>query len=253
MRDIDDCAGAIFDTDGVITNTAEAHAAAWKRTFDAFLRERARCDQSRFRPFDLRADYLRYVDGRSRGDGVRAFLASRGIALPDTAPAHDPGSLTVASLGERKDRLFLSRIRNHGVVCYASTVVVVRRLRERGVALAAVSASRNCGTVLEAAGVAELFDVRVDGLEVERLVLEGKPAPDLFLEAARRLGVPPRDCAVVEDARAGVEAGRRGGFGLVIGVDRGDQAAELYRHGAHTVVTDMSEFDLYTAPRPGAS
>ncbi|MDS1272373.1 beta-phosphoglucomutase family hydrolase [Lipingzhangella sp. LS1_29] len=248
MRSIDDCVGVILDTDGVITNTAGLHAAAWKHAIDEFLLERAHHGHGRFRPFDMQADYLRYVDGRSRGDGVRTFLASRSITLPETAPPQDPGAVTVSGLGDRKDRYFLQQVQEYGVAPFASTIAFVRRLRERGVALAAASASRNCKTVLRAAGVADLFEVRVDGWDVLRLGLAGKPAPDLFLEAARRLGVPAQECAVVEDATAGVEAARRGEFGLVVGIDRGGWGAELYRHGADIVVTDLSGTALAAAP-----
>lgn len=240
-------AGVIFDTDGVITDTARVHAAAWKRVFDTFLRERAHGTPERFRPFDLRDDYLRYVDGRPRGDGVRTFLASRGIVLPETPPEDDAGAMTVTTLGERKDRYFLEQIRADGVAPFASTVALVRLLRRHHVAVAVVSASRNCAAVLRAAGVARLFDVRVDGVDAARMGLAGKPAPDLFWEAARRLGAKPEECAVVEDALAGVEAGRRGGFGLVVGVDRGNHSEELYRHGADIVVTDLSEL-LWDVP-----
>ncbi|WP_236700652.1 HAD family hydrolase [Allosalinactinospora lopnorensis] len=238
--------GVVFDTDGVITDTASVHAAAWKRAFDALLAEQGARMGERFRPFDARDDYLRYVDGRPRDDGVRAFLASRGIVLPEEASDADEGAPTVAGVGERKNRDFLEQLREHGVTPFESTVALIRGLRRRGVAVAAVSASRNCEAVLRAAGVSDLFDVRVDGVDSARLGLVGKPAPDLFLEAARRLGAEPDRCAVVEDALAGVEAGRRGGFALVVGVDRAGQAADLYRHGADVVVTDLAELEWAT-------
>ncbi|MFL1427190.1 MULTISPECIES: HAD family hydrolase [unclassified Nocardiopsis] len=225
----------LFDVDGVVTDTARVHAAAWKRLFDAFLSERARTNgtggQGRFAPFDEREDYVRFVDGRSRLDGVRAFLASRGIRVPERGAGD-----TVASLGARKDRHFLQALRRSGTSAFPVVVAIIRGLRERGCATAAVSASRNCAEVLRAAGVADLFDVRVDGVDAARSGLAGKPAPDLFLEAARRLGVAPGRAAVVEDAFAGVEAGVRGGFGFVVGVDHGGRAAELYRRGADAVI-----------------
>ncbi|MFC7331097.1 HAD family hydrolase [Marinactinospora rubrisoli] len=238
----------IFDTDGVITDTARIHAAAWKRAFDEFLRGRARRDGGRFRPFDMRSDYPRYVDGRSRLDGVRAFLGARGITLPEEAPQDDPGAATPASLGDRKDRYFLEHVRSYGVVAFPSTVALVRGLLDRGIGTAAVSASRNCATVLRASGAAGLFDVRVDGVDAARLRLPGKPDPALFLEAAARLRVPPERAGVVEDACPGVTAARHGGFGLVVGVDRDGRAAELYRQGADVVVSDLGELTLPEVP-----
>ncbi|MFF5213110.1 HAD family hydrolase [Streptosporangium sp. NPDC000396] len=232
--DLNRTAAMVFDTDGVITDTARVHAAAWKRVFDAFLRERTRRFGERFRPFDA-GDYLRHVDGKSRLDGVRDFLLSRGITP-------DPG--TVADLASRKDAAFLTEIREHGVASFPSTVGLVRELRRRGVRTAAVSASRNCAEVLRAAGVDDLFDVRVDGIDAARLGLAGKPDPALFLQAARQLGVTPGEAAVVEDSLAGVRAGRRGRFGLVIGVDRHDQRETLRAAGADLVVTDLAELRL---------
>lgn len=224
----------LFDVDGVVTDTARVHAAAWKRLFDPFLDERARAADAgdRFAPFDEREDYARFVDGRSRLDGVRAFLASRGIRVPEQGPGD-----TVESLGARKDRHFLRALHRSGTSAFPVVVAMIRGLREHGYATAAVSASRNCAEVLRAAGVEGLFDVRVDGVDAAREGLAGKPAPDLFLEAARRLGVSPDRAAVVEDALAGVEAGVRGGFGFVVGVDHGGRADELYRRGADAVIT----------------
>ncbi|MQA87989.1 MAG: HAD-IA family hydrolase [Streptosporangiales bacterium] len=231
----------IFDTDGVVTDTARVHAAAWKCTFDAFLRARAAREGGDTRPFEVHDDYLRYVDGRSRLDGARGFLASRGITLPEGDPDDDPALETVHAIGKRKDAYFLDQVRGHGVAPFRFTVALIRELRRRGVRTAAVSASRNCGEVLTASGVRDMFDVMVDGVEAARLGLPGKPHPALFQEATRRLGVPPLRAAVVEDALAGVEAGRRGGFGLVVGVDRGAQAEALYEHGADVVVSDLEE------------
>lgn len=235
---------AAFDMDGVVTDTASVHAAAWKRTFDDFLRTHPSAEDGRYVPFALRDDYLAYVDGRSRLDGVRTFLASRGITLPEDGPDADPQALTVAALGDRKERYFLDYVRTYGVTAYPSTIALLESLRQAGTRTAVVSASRNCAVIVKAAGAGHLFDVRVDGRDAERLGLSGKPDPALFLEAARRLGTPPARTAVVEDSLAGVEAGARGGFGLVVGVDRAGQAAQLYTRGAHVVVSDLAELSV---------
>lgn len=232
LRDI---RAVVFDTDGVITDSARVHAAAWKTAFDAFLRARPPADPEQRRPFDVQEDYLRYVDGRSRLDGAAAFLASRGIEASEE---------TVRDVAADKERLFTERLRAHGVDAYPGTVRLVRALRGAGVPVAAASASRHAGELLTRAGVLDLFDALVDGDEAARLGLPGKPRPDLFLTAADRLGVPAGRAAVVEDALAGVEAGRNGGFALVIGVDRaaaGDSGERLRRHGADVVVRDLAE------------
>lgn len=239
---VDRIDAVIFDTDGVITDTARVHAAAWKSVFDSFLRARAARLGEPFRPFDVRDDYLAYVDGRPRMDGVRAFLAARRIALPSDGPDD-----VANELARRKDAMFLDQIRRYGVAAFPSTVALVHELRRRRVRTAAVSASRNCAEVLRRAGVADMFDVRVDGIDAARLGFPGKPDPELFLEATRRLGVPPRRTAVIEDALAGVTAGRRGGSGLVIGVDRGGHATALRASGADLVVADLA--DLRVARR----
>jgi alpha,alpha-trehalase len=233
----------IFDTDGVVIRTASTHAAAWKAMFDRFLSSRAGSTGEVLAPFTS-DDYLRYVDGRARADGVATFLESRGIALERGAPGDDPGCDTIWGLGNRKNELFLARVREGGVGAYASTVALLGRLRSRGIASAAVSASENAGAMLEATGVIGLFDARVDGLDARALGLAGKPDPALFLEAGRRLGIAPADSVVVEDAEAGVEAGRRGGFGLVVGVDRHGAPGGLLRHGADVIVPDLSWFDI---------
>jgi HAD superfamily hydrolase (TIGR01509 family) len=233
----------VFDTDGVITDTAQVHAATWKSVFDAYLRARSKAYGETFRPFDVRADYLRYVDGKPRNDGVSAFLAARRIVIPP-----DDRAEVIRRIARRKDALFLDQIRRYGVTAFSPTVVFVNELRHRRIATAAVSASRNCAEVLRRAGVAELFDVRVDGVDAARLGFPGKPHPGLFLEAARRLRVPPERTAVVEDALAGIIAGRRGGFGLVIGVDRGGHAAALREAGADLVFTDLAELRLGWSP-----
>ncbi|MFF4054860.1 HAD family hydrolase [Streptomyces sp. NPDC001668] len=225
----------VFDTDGVITDSARVHAAAWKTAFDTFLRDHPPQEPGDRRPFDIRDDYLRYVDGKSRLDGAAAFLASRGV---------DPTAERVLSVAAYKERLFTERLREHGIDAYPGTVRLLHALRLARVPLAAASASRHAPELLTRAGVLDLFDALVDGGEAARLALPGKPRPDLFLEAARRLGVPAERTAVVEDALAGVEAGRRGGFDLVVGVDRADGAGtreRLLRHGADIVVRDLDE------------
>jgi beta-phosphoglucomutase family hydrolase len=232
----------IFDTDGVVTDTASVHGTAWARMFDAYLRERAERLGEPFRPFEP-ADYLSYVDGRPRFDGVANFLASRGIDLPFGDPSDPPDLETVCGLGNRKNDYFLERLRAGDARPFATTAALIRELRAGGVPTAVVSSSRNMRAVLAAAGLSDLFDVAVDGTDSARLGLPGKPDPALFLEAARRLGIEPGRAAVVEDALAGVEAGRRGGFGLVVGVDRGGQAAALAEHGADLVVADLGELD----------
>jgi beta-phosphoglucomutase family hydrolase len=238
----------IFDTDGVITDTARVHATAWKSVFDAFLRAHSAAFGEKFRPFDVRADYLRYVDGKPRLDGVRSFLTARGIELPP-----EEATEVIRSIGLRKDALFRDQIKRYGVAAYPATVRLIAELRHHHVRTAAVSASRNCGEVLRRAGVADLFDARVDGLDAARLGFPGKPHPGLFLEAARRLDVPPARAVVVEDALAGVSAGRSGGFGLVIGVDRTGHAAALRESGADLVVADLGELRLAATHRNPAA
>ena len=230
----------IFDLDGVITDTASVHAAAWKRMFDRFLADRADREGEDQQPFST-DDYYLYVDGKPRYDGVESFLASRGISIPRGEPGDPPAAETACGLGNRKDELFLSQLREEGVASFPSSIALLRRLRASGFRTAIISASRNCADVLEAAGVAELFDAKVDGVDADELGLNGKPDPAVFLEAARRLGVEPARAAVVEDALAGVEAGRRGRFGLVIGVDRGGHAEELRERGADILVGDLAE------------
>ncbi|AZS84081.1 beta-phosphoglucomutase family hydrolase [Streptomyces griseoviridis] len=220
----------VFDTDGVITDSARVHAAAWKQVFDAYLRSVGQNEM-----FDPVEDYRRHVDGRSRLDGAAGFLAARGL---DTSDA------TVRAVAEAKERLFAQALREHGVVAYPGTVRLLRALRAERVPCAAVSASRHAPQLLERARVRDLFATVVDGTEAARLALPGKPDPALFLEAARRLGVAADRSAVIEDALAGVEAGRRGGFALVVGVDRTagpTSAADLRARGADLVVGDLAE------------
>ena len=230
----------LFDLDGVLTATARLHAAAWTRLFDGYLAERAAAESAPFRPFEPR-DYARYVDGRPRYDGVRAFLASRGITLPDGAPGDPPGDGTVCGLGNRKQAFFHDVLAGEGADIIPGTVAVVRHLRRRGVRTAVVSSSRNCAAILESAGLAGLFELQVDGVVAAELGLAGKPAPDTFLHAARTMGIAPARAAVVEDAIAGVAAGRAGGFGLVVGIDRAGVPDELARAGADLVVTDLAD------------
>ena len=231
----------LFDLDGVLTQTAKIHAAAWKEMFDAFLRERAAQTGESFEPFDPVADYDEYVDGKPRYDGVRSFLAARGIALPEGTPDDPPDAATVHGLGNRKNELVLAMIERQGVEVYEGSVRYVRAVRDAGLGRAVVTSSANADEVLAAAGIDDLFDVRIDGVVAAREHLEGKPAPDTFLAAARALEVAPDRAAVFEDALAGVAAGRAGRFGLVVGVDRVGQADELREHGADVVVGDLSD------------
>jgi beta-phosphoglucomutase family hydrolase len=231
----------LFDLDGVLTQTAKVHAAAWKEMFDAFLRERAAKAGEPFRPFDPVADYDEYVDGKPRYDGVRSFLAARSIELPEGEESDPPGVETVTGLGNRKNELVLHVIREQGVEAYEGSVRYVRAAREAGLHRAVVSSSSNCRELLAAAGIEDLFEERIDGLVAERDQLKGKPAPDTFLAGARALGVGPGQAAVFEDALAGVAAGRAGGFVCVVGVDRVGQADELREHGADLVVSDLAE------------
>lgn len=234
----------IFDLDGVVTKTARVHAAAWKELFDDYLRRRAQANGEAFRPFDTDSDYRLYVDGRPRYEGVATFLKSRGIELPRGAATDAAGEETVCGLGNRKNELFRQQLARHGVERYESTVALIKKLRARGVRTGIVTSSKNCVAVLRAAEVLELFDAKVDGGDAERLGLKGKPAGDIFVEAARQLGVEPACAIVVEDAIAGVEAGNAGGFGTVIGVDRTGHGAELRRAGANVVVKDLAEVDV---------
>jgi beta-phosphoglucomutase family hydrolase len=228
----------LFDMDGVLTHTAKVHAEAWKEMFDTFLREREGEDAE---PFDIATDYVRYVDGRLRQDGVRGFLESRGIELPEGSPDDSPGEATIHGLGNRKNERVVQLIREHGVETFPGSVRFLELARDAGLRCAVVSASKNTPEVLRVTGMEELFEVRVDGNVAQERGLPGKPAPDTFLAAAAELGVPPEACVVFEDATSGVEAGRAGGFGLVVGVNRGDQAEALREHGADIVVNDLSE------------
>src|SRR5215472_4863211 len=231
----------LFDLDGVVTKTALVHAAAWKQMFDTFLREYAAQTGTEFVPFDPVGEYDRYVDGRPRLDGTRSFLRSRGIELPEGSADDPPGAHTIYGLSTRKNALVLEMIDTKGVEVYEGSVRYIGRVREAGLRTAVVSSSANTVQVLNAAGIAGLFDTRIDGVIARQRGLAGKPAPDTFLAGAHDLGVPPARAAVFEDALAGVEAGRAGHFGRVIGVDRTGQAKDLAEHGADIVVQDLEE------------
>jgi alpha,alpha-trehalase len=238
----EDFDAVLFDLDGVVTATARVHAAAWKRLFDGYLRSIADRNGLAFRPFSDE-DYRRYVDGKPRYEGVESFLGSRGIILPHGTPDDPPEAETVCGLGNRKNVFFNEHLHDTGVDVFPSTVSLIRRLRATGMRVAVVSSSKNCSAILARAGIGDLFDLRFDGVEAARLEVKGKPAPDTYLKAALMLGVKPDRTAIVEDAIVGVQAGRDGGFGLVIGVDRNDDAKALRDNGAHIVVTDLSELD----------
>jgi beta-phosphoglucomutase family hydrolase len=244
----DHISACLFDLDGVLTPTAEAHKAAWAETFDAYLAERAQRTGQPFTPFDPGPDYLVHVDGKKRADGVRSFLASRGITLPDGAPDDPPEAETVGALGNRKNQLVMRWIRERGVAPYPGSVAYLDAAQRAGLRRAVVSASANCREVLATAGIADRFEVRVDGLTARAEGLRGKPYPDAFLAAAGMLGVPAAQSAVFEDALAGVAAGHAGGFGWVVGVDRVGQADALKRHGADIVVRDLVELLPAAAP-----
>jgi beta-phosphoglucomutase family hydrolase len=233
--------GCLFDLDGVLTQTAKVHDAAWKQMFDQFLRERADQAGQPFRPFDPVKDYEEYVDGKPRADGTRSFLASRGITLPEGDPDDLPDAPTVNGLGNRKNVLLLEMIRTQGVEPYEGSVRYVRAVRDAGLRRAVVSSSANAHDVLVAAGIDDLFEARIDGIVARREQLRGKPAPDTFLAGAKVLGLTPAEAVVFEDALAGVEAGRAGRFGYVVGVDRVGQAEALKAHGADIVVEDLAE------------
>ncbi len=245
---IEDFDAAVFDLDGVVTRTARVHAASWKHLFDEYLRQHAERSEEPFRPFDVESDYRHYVDGKPRYEGVASFLESRGITLPYGDPTDPPDRETVCGLGNRKNQFFRAVLKHDGVQVFDSTVALIGRLRTFGVTTALVSSSRNARTVLDAANLTDLFDVCIDGNDAARLGLKGKPEPDLFLKAVEDLGVEPGRAIVLEDAISGVEAGRAGGFGLVVGVDRSDQTMELRNGGADLVVPDLAAVHIQTRP-----
>ncbi len=229
----------LFDLDGVLTQTASVHAAAWKEMFDSYLRRRAAQTGEPFVPFG-QADYEAYVDGRPRADGARTFLQARGITLPDGSPGDPPGTDTIAGLAGEKNQLVLRKIAEGGAAVFPGSVRYLTAVREAGLACAVVSASANTRAVLDGARLAGMFEAVIDGVVAAEEKLAGKPAPDTYLAAARRLHRPPGECAVFEDARAGVAAGRAGGFGWVVGVDRTGQADALRAEGADVVVDDLA-------------
>jgi beta-phosphoglucomutase family hydrolase len=231
----------LFDLDGVLTRTAEVHAQAWKEMFDEFLRQRAEQAGEPIAAFDPVADYDRYVDGKPRADGTRSFLLARGIELPEGSEDDKPGEPTVHGLGNWKNEIVLRKIAEGGVKAYEGSVRYVRAVREAGLARGVVSSSANCKAVLAAAGIGDLFDIVIDGVVARHEHLRGKPAPDTYLAGARALKAEPADAAVFEDALAGVAAGRAGGFGRVVGVDRAGQAGALRASGADVVVNDLAE------------
>jgi beta-phosphoglucomutase family hydrolase len=231
----------LFDLGGVITDTAKLHAACWKQMFDEYLQKRATQRGEAFRPFDLANDYRLYVDGKPRFDGVRDFLTSRAIRLPEGSPDDPPQLDTVGGLGNRKNDLVNAVIAHKGVQPYDGSVKLIERLRHDGFKIAVVTSSQNCGTVLKAARLDAFFEARVDGNMMHAQNLAGKPAPDTYLAAAKLLGVEPARSIVIEDAIVGVEAGHTGKFGLVVGVARKGNAEELRQHGAQVVVNDLSE------------
>ncbi|MEU5904016.1 beta-phosphoglucomutase family hydrolase [Micromonospora sp. NPDC047527] len=253
----DHVTACLFDLDGVLTQTARVHNAAWTQTFDEFLRQHATTTGTPFQPFDPGPDYNRYVDGRPRADGVRSFLASRGIVLPEGSPDDPPDADTVNGVGNRKNVLLLERLRSSGVEVYPGSVRYLEAATAAGLRRAVVTASANGREVVSAAGLEHLLETRVDGLVARQQGLRGKPEPDTFLAGAALLGVDPTQAAVFEDALSGVAAGRAGGFGYVIGVDRVGQADELLAHGADIVVEDLADLldagDADAPRRPAAA
>ncbi len=232
----------LFDLDGVITATAKLHAACWKKMFDEYLEKRANQQGAPLMPFEIARDYRLYVDGKLRFDAVRDFLQSRGIDLPEGTHDDSPETETVGGLGNRKNELINELIDFVGVDAYEGTIALARQLANEGIKIAVVTSSQNCDVVLKAAKIDDLFKVRVDGNTIHDQHLSGKPAPDSYLEGAKRLGVDPKRTVVVEDAISGVQSGRNGNFGLVIGVDRKGNADELKKNGADVVVKDLGEF-----------
>ncbi len=230
----DSIQACLFDLDGVLTRTASVHRAAWREVFDAVL---AAHDQPPFTD----EDYLRYVDGKPRRDGVRDFLASRGIVRDEGTPDDSPDADTVAGIGNRKNVLLLEQLDEHGVEVFPGSVTYLQAVHDAGIRTAVVTSSANGAEVIRAAGIEHLIQERVDGVVARQEGLPGKPAPDTFVEAAHRLGVEPDQAAVFEDAQAGIAAGRAGGFGFVVGVDRGDQAEALREGGADVVVEDLAD------------
>lgn len=229
----------IFDLDGVITQSAKVHAQAWKKLFDPFLSKQGESG------FDIQQDYYAYVDGKPRLEGIRSFLQSRGIQLDEGSPDDSEEQETIHGLAKRKNKLFLKYLNEKGIDAYQTSVELVKMLKTEGFKVAIISSSKNCKAILEKVGILDLFEAQVDGVKSQRLQLKGKPAPDIFLQAAKELGVLPKKVVVVEDSLAGVQAGKEGGFGLVIGVNRADQAEALAKKGANVVVSDLKEIKVF--------
>ena len=244
----DGVSACLFDMDGVVTQTATLHDAAWEEMFDEFLGDYATRTGTQFVPFDPHHDYDTYVDGKPRLDGTRSFLESRGIRLPEGTPDDPPGTPTIYGLSNKKNNLVLAKIAAGGVQVYPGSIAYIKAVREKGIRTAIVSASANTKQVLDSAGIEDLFDVRIDGVITKQRGLRGKPAPDTYLAAAEALDVTAAHAAVFEDAQAGVAAGHAGHFALVVGVDRVGQAAELSAHGADIVVKDLSELLDHDGP-----
>ena len=244
----------IFDLDGVITKTAIVHAHAWKKMFDSFLKEYAKKQGADFVPFDTQSDYLQYVDGKPRYEGIKSFLESREIELPIGDPSDSLEQLTICGLGTKKNQMFIQELDTHGVEVYQSTIDLIKELRGLGIKTALISSSKNCLPIIKKLGYQDLFDFIIDGLKAEEMQIKGKPHPDIFLEAANMLGVEPKHAVVVEDAISGVQAGREGKFNLVIGVDRQNQSEDLLKNGANVVVKDLKEVTIVknTSKTPNA-
>lgn len=234
----------LFDLDGVITDTAGVHAASWKKMFDEYLQEVAEKEDKPFEPFEIDPDYYRYVDGKPRYNGVDSFLRSRGIELDWGDPEDPPEQETVCGLGNRKNDMFNEVLRTDGVKVFGASVDLIKDLRDRGQRVAIVTSSKNCDVVLEAAGIADLFEAKVDGNVAAERGLAGKPEPETYEEAAKMVGTPVEKSVVIEDAISGVQAGRAGNFGLVLGVARNDDPEVLRQNGADVVVRDLGELDL---------
>lgn len=238
--------GLIFDLDGVVTQTAALHARAWKKMFDAYLEQRTRRDGTDYPPLSIDTDYRQHIDGIPRYDGVRNFLQARNIVLPEGQPTDPPGTETVVGLGNKKNAIFQEMVQEGGVEVYPDTIAFIEKARQKGMHTAIISASRNCKSILAAAGIEDLFEAHVDGVVLNELGLSGKPAPDVFEEAARRLNLSTGSCAIFEDAILGVKAGRKGNFALVVGLNRSNDAstaADLAQQGADVV---LSQFPTLT-------
>lgn len=231
--------GVIFDLDGVVTDSATIHAVAWKGLFDSYLRSRAMRVGEQFKPFRLKADYHEFVDGKPRYDGVRAFLASRGIVLPEGAVNDAEHLETICALGNRKDKIFTAAVKREGVRLFPHAVRLLRDLHDAGIKTGVATSSKNCGLLLATAKMSDVFEAKVDGVDSLRLGLRGKPSPDIFLRCAMLLGVSPRRCAVIEDAISGVQAGVQGGFGLIVGVAGAGRAHDLRAHGADIALASL--------------